>query len=90
MVFGILLLLGGAVFGANIFIQRHRDKELVSSSENNVESSSTDEGAVTVPSFDKTTFSNSDPASIWVVVNKLRPLGHKEYAPSDLVSVGNG
>lgn len=40
--------------------------------------------------FDKTQFSTTDPASPWVVVNKQHPLNPINYAPSDLVSVGNG
>jgi D-alanyl-D-alanine carboxypeptidase len=36
-------------------------------------------------SFNKQQYSKSDPNSIWVVVNKKRPLSPKEYAPSDLV-----
>lgn len=34
--------------------------------------------------FDKSQNSNDDPASIWVVVNKLRPLQPKTYKPTDL------
>lgn len=34
--------------------------------------------------FDKTQYSLSDPASIWVVVNKRRPLDPKPYIPADL------
>lgn len=41
-------------------------------------------------SFDKTKYSTSDPASIWVVVNKQRALSPKTYAPDDLVAVGGG
>lgn len=40
--------------------------------------------------FDKTRFSIDDPASIWIVANKSRPLQPKNYAPTDLISVGNG
>lgn len=40
--------------------------------------------------FNKSQLSLTDPSSIWVVANKVRPLQPKEYAPSDLVSVGNG
>jgi len=40
--------------------------------------------------FNKTQYSLTDPASIWVVVNKHRPLSPLNYAPTDLVSVGNG
>lgn len=42
------------------------------------------------PAFDKTKYSTTDPASIWVIVNKQHPLQPKTYAPDDLVSVGNG
>jgi len=40
--------------------------------------------------FNKAQYSTTDPASIWVIVNKQHPLQPKGYAPSDLVSVGNG
>jgi len=36
-------------------------------------------------SFNKHLYSTDDPASIWVVVNKLRPLDPKNYVPSDLM-----
>jgi D-alanyl-D-alanine carboxypeptidase len=36
------------------------------------------------PSFNKQKFSLSDSTSVWVVVNKLRPLSPKTYSPSDL------
>ncbi len=45
---------------------------------------------VTDTSLDKSKRSLTDPASIWVVVNKQRPLNPLTYAPSDLTSVGNG
>ena len=34
--------------------------------------------------FNKAQYSLTDPASIWVVVNKKRPLGPMDYAPADL------
>jgi len=40
--------------------------------------------------FDKGLHSLSDPASIWVIVNKSRPFNPLTYAPNDLVGVGNG
>lgn len=40
--------------------------------------------------FDRQKFSLSNPASLWVVVNKRRPLEPKDYAPKDLIGVGNG
>jgi D-alanyl-D-alanine carboxypeptidase len=38
------------------------------------------------PTFDKTQFSIDDPASIWVVVDKLRPLRPADFVPPDLVT----
>lgn len=37
------------------------------------------------PSFNKNQFSIDDPTSVWVVVNKQRPLSPKTYVPADLV-----
>lgn len=42
------------------------------------------------PTFDKQRYSTTDPASIWVIVNKQHPLNPLTYAPTDLVAVGNG
>jgi D-alanyl-D-alanine carboxypeptidase len=39
------------------------------------------------PSFDRTARSIDDPDSIWVVVDKLRPLTPTDYTPADLVDV---
>lgn len=41
-------------------------------------------------SFDKNKYSRDEATSIWVVVNKKRPLNPKDYAPNDLVAVGGG
>lgn len=49
-----------------------------------------DAPAPTPAAFDKSQHSLSDPASIWVVANKQRPLQPLEYAPSDLTDVGDG
>ncbi|KQQ93033.1 hypothetical protein ASF62_14825 [Leifsonia sp. Leaf325] len=40
-----------------------------------------------VPAFDKAARSIDDPASIWVVSDKLRPLNPVDYEPVDLVDV---
>ncbi len=40
-----------------------------------------------VATFDRAAHSIDDPASIWVVVNKLRPLNPTDYVPADLVDV---
>lgn len=42
------------------------------------------------PEFDKNKYSLDDVTSIWVVVNKKRPLDPVNYAPNDLVGVGGG
>lgn len=40
--------------------------------------------------FNKAKYSHDDVTSIWVVVNKQRPLSPKTYIPADLVAVGGG
>ncbi len=40
---------------------------------------------IPVVTFDKGAHSLDDPASIWVIANKSRPLNPKTYAPTDLV-----
>lgn len=39
--------------------------------------------------FDKTQHSIDDAASIWVVINKNRPLNPIDYVPNNLVDIGN-
>jgi D-alanyl-D-alanine carboxypeptidase len=39
------------------------------------------------PTFDKAAASIDDPASLWVVVDKRRPLNPADYAPADLVDL---
>ena len=41
----------------------------------------------TVDTFDRAAHSIDDPTSIWVVVDKLRPLNPQDYEPDDLVDV---
>ena len=48
-------------------------------------STTTQKASSTKPAFDKTRYSISDPTSLWVVVNKQRPLNPKDYVPADLV-----
>lgn len=40
---------------------------------------------VTPKSFDKTQYSSTNPASLWVVINKQHALMPKDYTPADLV-----
>jgi D-alanyl-D-alanine carboxypeptidase len=41
------------------------------------------------PQFDKSKYSLSDPGSLWVIVNKKRPLNPLTYSPADLTAIGN-
>lgn len=82
--FGIILLVTAIGVGVHTFETRHAKKELIPASPTSAK-------AIPVaPSFNKSQFSLTDPTSIWVVVNKNRPLNPLTYAPSDLTSVGNG
>ncbi|MBC7582098.1 M15 family metallopeptidase [Aeromicrobium sp.] len=49
------------------------------------ESNKTTPAAVKPKPFDKTMYSLTNPASVWVIANKQHPLGPKEYVPADLV-----
>jgi D-alanyl-D-alanine carboxypeptidase len=40
-------------------------------------------------SFDKNKYSHTDPASLWVVVNKQHPMNPKDYVPGD-ITLGQG
>lgn len=42
--------------------------------------------SATTPAFDRTARSVDDPASLWVVSDKLRPLDPVDYTPGDLVT----
>jgi len=91
---GILLLLGVGIVGAKTFVDRHREKELIPATptetlDNETAKISEQTTEPEKPNFNKTKLSNTDPASLWVVVNKKRPLNPLKYAPGDLISVGN-
>jgi len=71
-ILGCALVAGGAVF----VLHHHRPQSITY----------TRKGATAPPtdSFDTHRYSVNDPTSIWVVVNKQRPLSPKDYAPADL------
>jgi len=46
-------------------------------------------GGSTDPSFNKQHYSTTDPASLWVIVNKQHPINPQTYTPGDLAPVGN-
>lgn len=75
---GIIALL---IWGpGKVFAPAHENSQRATNSSNNAASSSK-----RPLSFDKTANSINDPASLWVVVNKLRPLEPKTYVPTGLV-----
>lgn len=84
-----LLLLTIGVF----MFSRHEDRQTVTS-ERQQESSgkphNKPDEQPDEPAFDKKKYSTDRAASIWVVANKSRPLSPINYAPNDLVDVGNG
>ena len=85
---GILLLVGVGITGVVTFRQRHENKELIPPTPVPANEVSTEEKNLK-KSFDKKKYSTDSPDSIWVVVNKKRPLSPTSYAPADLVFVGN-
>lgn len=78
----------GVVFGLN-----HKSPPMQATPPGSTNSNSTSaasQSASTAPTFDKNQYSLSDPKSIWIVVDKQRPLNPKDYAPADLTTIGNG
>lgn len=59
----------------SIFVLTRQDKK-----------SSTEPPKDTTPALNKKQFSISDPNSVWVVVNKKRPLQPRDYVPQDLTT----
>ena len=60
-------------------------RSLTESNQPDQRSPKSDEPSTT---FDKKKYSVDDVTSIWVVVNKQRPLNPKTYVPADLVAIG--
>jgi len=91
-ILGIVLFLAAVFYGGYLYL--HRTKKAVQHSaavsSSASSASSSQPGQTQEPAFDKTQHSIDDPGSIWVVVNKTRPLKPIEYAPTDLTAVGNG
>lgn len=89
-IFATALVLTGVI----LFVRRHKavapvQSGSIGSSSSQVSQSQTQEQPQQ-PSFDKNKYSTSDPTSIWVVVNKKRPLEPINYVPGDLTAVGGG
>ena len=87
MVLALALLLAGG------YLFLHRDTAKAPSQQQPDNTQPTDQTNNDPPveqKFDKNKYSRDDVTSIWVVVNKQRPLSPKTFAPTDLVAVGGG
>lgn len=97
-----LLLILIIIVIASLFIFAPKDKSSTSKKTQVPKNTTTPRENTTTPqeiapkldnealTFNKQELSLDDPASIWVVANKRRPLQPKSYTPTDLVSTGNG
>lgn len=69
----ITFILAAVLLGGYVLMHRS------SANQNDKQAQAADGG------FNKRQYSLTDPASLWLVVNKMRPLQPKDYAPKDLV-----
>jgi len=88
--FVVAAIIGGLIW-ADIRAHRPNPQPFVQSSAPKITQTTPKPAQTTSPkAFDKTQYSLNDPTSIWVVVDKQRPINPKSYAPNDLTSVGSG
>jgi D-alanyl-D-alanine carboxypeptidase len=81
----LVLLLIAAILGA-YFHYHHKSTPAAIAATTANTSAHTQKVAPTITNgFNENQYSINDPTSIWVVVNKLRPLNPINYAPTDLV-----
>jgi len=86
----LIVVVAIAGFGLAWYLDRSGGEDPVVQSSSRSTTSEQADDANEVPAFDKAQHSLDDPTSIWVVANKTRPFSPRDYAPTDLVSVGNG
>lgn len=88
---GIIFLIA-AVIGTGYYLFKHTDApQPQPAAQSNTETQSQPQQTTQQPAaFDTKKYSIDDVTSIWVVVNKTRPLNPKTYAPADLTAVGGG
>jgi D-alanyl-D-alanine carboxypeptidase len=82
----VRLFLGACVLFAAILLYRHTVHPSRVSAPNKAAQVSEKTQSATEKGFNASRYSLTDPASIWVVANKLRPLSTLSYAPNDLVT----
>jgi D-alanyl-D-alanine carboxypeptidase len=85
MICAVLLI----AFGVAVAVHRNAAAPRNTSGKNSSSQSTTNTGQTAAKStpkgFNKQQYSLTDPTSLWVIVNKSRPLSPKTYAPGDLV-----
>lgn len=82
-----LLLLALFVISVGIYVKEHGGDSTIGDAAKNTGQTIQKSGRSST-AFSKSAHSTSDPASIWVVVNKTHPLNPVSYIPSDLVTPG--
>ena len=92
IIVGAALVVIAALVGTIVLLAPHSNPDAVTSPSTTPTPSSTPQPTPTptptpTSGFDKTRFSIDDPSSLWVVVDKLRPLNPQDYAAPDLVDV---
>lgn len=89
LVVGIALIL---IVGGYVALQINKGKSNSSdtTASTAASKSSSASGTKSAHEFDKTAHSLTDASSPWVIVNKKHPLSPLNYAPVDLMLVGNG
>lgn len=85
----VVVIISGLVW-ADVRTHRSQSNAPPTSAPKTVQSTPKPEVVQTPKPFDKTQYSLTDPTSIWVVVNKHRPLNPSSYSPADLTTVGGG
>lgn len=82
--YALILIVITVLFGGSYLVD-HRLVQLSRAIKSNTVNSKSATSNTTKPTFNKAQYSISDPSSIWVVVNKLRPLNPKTFVPANLV-----
>jgi D-alanyl-D-alanine carboxypeptidase len=82
----IFLVVVLCIVGVGVVVFRHHNSNVASSTTAKTSSTNSSSTSKNPTTFDKTEHSLTDPKSVWVVVNKKRPLQPQDYIPADLVT----
>ncbi len=89
----ILLVLGLVVIGLFVFLFDQRAAAPVTEQKSSITPTPLVEKPTPVQpvvSFNKKTYSTTDPTSPWVIVNKVSPIEPTTYSPADLKTLTGG